>query len=228
MLSATLKKGLGDYRIGERLRALRLKKKMGLVELGKHTGLSPALLSKLERGRLFPTLPTLLRIALVFSVGLEFFFAGARDKPLVAIVRRKERVQLPERPGPGAVMYRFESLDFAPPSGGSIPISRNSCPPPRRSSARMRIPAWNSFLSCMDPSACTSERMNTSWMPAIPCTSTAACPTHIAGRPAAPVPPVVRLGRPRERRPSAGASVAICARVWLWPDDAQAPHRRDE
>jgi len=113
MLSATLKKGLGDYRIGERLRALRLKKKMGLVELGKHTGLSPALLSKLERGRLFPTLPTLLRIALVFSVGLEFFFAGARDKPLVAIVRRKERIQLPDRPGPGSVMYRFESLDFA-------------------------------------------------------------------------------------------------------------------
>ena len=112
MLSATLKKGLGDYRIGERLRALRLKKKMGLVELGRHTGLSPALLSKLERGRLFPTLPTLLRIALVFSVGLEFFFAGARDKPLVAVVRKKERVQLPERPGPGPVMYRFESLDF--------------------------------------------------------------------------------------------------------------------
>ena len=113
MLSATLQKGLSDYGIGERLRALRLKKKMGLVELGKHTGLSPAMLSKIERGRLFPTLPTLLRIALVFSVGLEFFFSGARDKPLVAIVRRTERVQLPDRPGSGTVMYRFESLDFA-------------------------------------------------------------------------------------------------------------------
>ena len=113
MLSATLQKGLSDYRIGERLRALRLKKKMGLVELGKHTGLSPALLSKLERGRLFPTLPTLLRIALVFSVGLEFFFAGARDAPPVAIVRKRDRVQLPDRPGAGPTMYRFESLDFA-------------------------------------------------------------------------------------------------------------------
>ena len=101
MLSATLQKGLSDYRIGERLRALRLKKKMGLVELGRHTGLSPALLSKIERGRLFPTLPTLLRIALVFSVGLEFFFAGSREKPLVAIVRRQDRVQLPDRPGAG-------------------------------------------------------------------------------------------------------------------------------
>jgi transcriptional regulator with XRE-family HTH domain len=47
---------------------------MGLVELGKHTGLSAAMLSKLERGKLFPTLPTLLRIALVFGVGLEYFF----------------------------------------------------------------------------------------------------------------------------------------------------------
>src|SRR4051812_41120975 len=113
MLSATLQSGLGDYDIGGKIRTLRLKKKMGLVELGKHTGLSPALLSKLERGRLFPTLPTLLRIALVFSVGLEFFFSGAREQPLLAIVRRKDRVRLPDRPGAGTVMYQFESLDFA-------------------------------------------------------------------------------------------------------------------
>ena len=43
---------------------------MGLAQLGKHTGLSPGLLSKIERGQLFPTLPTLLRIALVFGEGL--------------------------------------------------------------------------------------------------------------------------------------------------------------
>src|SRR6186713_3219512 len=78
MLSATLEAGLSDYAIGGKIRALRLKKKMGLVELGQHSGMSPALLSKLERGRLYPTLPTLLRIALVFSVGLDYFFAGAR------------------------------------------------------------------------------------------------------------------------------------------------------
>src|SRR5688500_9437684 len=112
MLSATLQQGLSEYGIGAKIRALRLKKKMGLVELGKHTGLSPALLSKIERGRLFPTLPTLLRIALVFSVGLEFFFAGARDKPLKAIARKEERVILPERPGSREGGYRFASLDY--------------------------------------------------------------------------------------------------------------------
>jgi transcriptional regulator with XRE-family HTH domain len=112
MLSKTLQDGLKDYAIGEKLRALRLRKKMGLVELGRHTGLSPALLSKIERGRLFPTLPTLLRTALVFGVGLEFFFAGAREKPLAAVVRKAQRVQLPDRPGARDVAYRFESLDF--------------------------------------------------------------------------------------------------------------------
>ena len=57
MLSQTLEEGLRAYGIGDKLRGLRLSKKMGLVELGRHTGLSAALLSKIERGRLFPTLP---------------------------------------------------------------------------------------------------------------------------------------------------------------------------
>ena len=112
MLSATLESGLAAYEIGETVRKLRLKKKMGLVELGRHTGLSPALLSKIERGRLFPTLPTLLRIALVFGVGLEFFFSGAREKPFVAIVRKDQRVRLPEREGARDSAFFFESLDY--------------------------------------------------------------------------------------------------------------------
>src|SRR3982751_735805 len=109
MLSETLQEGLEEYAIGEKIRTLRLKKKMGLVELGKHTGLSPAMLSKIKRGRLFPTLPTLLRVALVFSVGLDFFFAGAREKPLIAVVRKEQRITLPDRAGARDVAYRFQS-----------------------------------------------------------------------------------------------------------------------
>jgi transcriptional regulator with XRE-family HTH domain len=94
------------------VRALRLKKKMGLVELGRHTGLSPAMLSKIERGRLYPTLPTLLRIALVFGVGLDYFFAGAREKPVLGVARRRERIRLPEKAGGRDTQYEFESLDY--------------------------------------------------------------------------------------------------------------------
>ena len=56
-VSEVISSGLKPYSIGDKIRALRLRKKMGLVELGKHTGLSAALLSKLERGKLYPTLP---------------------------------------------------------------------------------------------------------------------------------------------------------------------------
>jgi transcriptional regulator with XRE-family HTH domain len=112
MISASLDRGLRTYALGDKLRALRLRKKMGLVELGKHTGLSPALLSKIERGRLFPTLPTLLRIALVFSVGLDYFFAGAREKPVAVVSRKGDRVRLPDRAGARDAAYRFESLDY--------------------------------------------------------------------------------------------------------------------
>jgi transcriptional regulator with XRE-family HTH domain len=108
----TIQQGLGRYSIGEKLRALRLRKSMGLVELSKHTGLSAALLSKLERGKLFPTLPTLLRIAMVYSVGLEYFFTDERKRRVVSVVRREDRVRFPERPGTQEVPYFFESLDY--------------------------------------------------------------------------------------------------------------------
>jgi transcriptional regulator with XRE-family HTH domain len=112
MLSTTLEEGLKAYAIGPKIRAIRLKRKMGLVELGRHTGLSPALLSKIERGQMFPTLPTLLRISLVFSVGLDHFFASAREKRIVGVARHKDRLRFPETPGSRDVAYEFESLDF--------------------------------------------------------------------------------------------------------------------
>lgn len=112
MLTETLTTGLEKYRIGPKVRSLRLNKRLGLAELGQHTGLSAALLSKIERGQLFPTLPTLLRIALVFGVGLEHFFVETRQKPAMAITRRGERLRLPERPGVADPAYYFESLNF--------------------------------------------------------------------------------------------------------------------
>jgi transcriptional regulator with XRE-family HTH domain len=113
MLSDTLSAGLRRYEIGSKIRALRAEKKLGLAQLGEHTSLSPALLSKIERGNLFPTLPTLLRIAMVFGVGLEHFFGETEDRPLVAVTRKKDRLRLPNRPPEESASYFFESLNFA-------------------------------------------------------------------------------------------------------------------
>jgi len=112
MLSETLTTALEGYAIGPEIRRLRLRKKLGLVQLGKHTGLSPALLSKIERGHLFPTLPTLLRIALVFSVGLDHFFKEDSDRPVHAVVRKADRIRLPNKAGRISPTYYFESLDY--------------------------------------------------------------------------------------------------------------------
>jgi transcriptional regulator with XRE-family HTH domain len=112
MTSETLGQGLELYRIGPKIRSLRLRKGLGLVQLGQHSGLSAGLLSKLERGQLIPTLPTLLRIAMVFGVGLEHFFSEGEDRPRYAVTRKAERLQLPNVPNVDKAVYRFESLDF--------------------------------------------------------------------------------------------------------------------
>lgn len=112
MLSDTLNQELKRYRIGPRVRALRLRKKLGLVQLGEHTGLSPAMLSKIERGQVYPTLPTLLRVAMVFGVGLEHFFIEEGEGPLMEVVRKDQRLRLPDRPENEAPAYFFESLDY--------------------------------------------------------------------------------------------------------------------
>lgn len=109
-LNDTITTGLDSYAVGPKIRELRVAKKLGLVELGRHTGLSAALLSKIERGKMYPTLPTLLRIALVFGVGLDYFFS--QDRRALTVVRRQDRTRFPEHPNAKHVAYEFESLDF--------------------------------------------------------------------------------------------------------------------
>jgi transcriptional regulator with XRE-family HTH domain len=82
---------------------------MGLIELSKRTGLSPALLSKLGHGKLYPTRPTLSRISLVLSVGLDFF-TDEKGKHAFAAARRKDRLKFPGAPGMEAAAFEFESL----------------------------------------------------------------------------------------------------------------------
>jgi transcriptional regulator with XRE-family HTH domain len=62
------------YAIGPKLRALRTQKRLTLARLAAETGLSTALLSKLETNRMIPTLPTLATISRVYGVGMSHFF----------------------------------------------------------------------------------------------------------------------------------------------------------
>jgi Predicted transcriptional regulators len=66
---------LEPYSIGLKLRSLRTKKHLTLSRLAAETGLSTALLSKLETDRMIPTLPTLATITRVYGVGMSYFFS---------------------------------------------------------------------------------------------------------------------------------------------------------
>jgi transcriptional regulator with XRE-family HTH domain len=70
-----------------KLRALRTQKRLTLSRLATETGLSTALLSKLETDRMIPTLPTLSTICRVYGVGMSHFFAEP-DSHVISITRK--------------------------------------------------------------------------------------------------------------------------------------------
>ncbi len=117
---------IAEKRIGERIKHLRLKKSMGLVELGRHTGLSASFLSQLETGRVVPTLRNLARIAMVFSKDLSYFF-DPEPQTLFRVHRRDERVRLPQT-GADDPAYFFESLGYLVPDRQLDPTTRSFCP----------------------------------------------------------------------------------------------------
>jgi transcriptional regulator with XRE-family HTH domain len=78
---------LEPYCIGLKLRALRNQKRLTLAQLATETGLSTALLSKLETDRMIPTLPTLATIGRVYGVGMSHFFSEP-GRHTVSITRK--------------------------------------------------------------------------------------------------------------------------------------------
>lgn len=114
----TIRRVLSSYDLGRKIRQLRLRKKIALVDLGKHTGLSASMLSQLENGKLVPTLPTLARIAMVFDVGLEHFFVDRRKQRVFSRIPAEDRIRFPERPAMAEPAYFFECLAFAAPEKG--------------------------------------------------------------------------------------------------------------
>lgn len=135
---------IAEKHIGERIKKLRLKKSMGLVELGRHTGLSASFLSQLETGRVVPTLRNLARIAMVFDKDLSYFFEP-EPHALFRIHRKQERVRLPqsgvETPG-----YYFESLGYMVPDRQIDPYFAEFLPAKKTTPARPHVHPGYEFL----------------------------------------------------------------------------------
>ncbi len=63
------------HRIGPKIRTYRKEKGLRLVDLSKAAGVSSAMLSKIENGRIIPTIPTLFQLIGVLGVEPQDFFA---------------------------------------------------------------------------------------------------------------------------------------------------------
>jgi transcriptional regulator with XRE-family HTH domain len=139
---------IAEKRIGERIKRLRLKKSMGLVELGRHTGLSASFLSQLETGRVVPTLRNLARIAMVFSKDLSYFFE-TEPHTLFRIHRRRERVRLPQT-GVDDPTYYFESLGYMVPDRQLDPYYAEFVPLKKNTDVRPHVHPGYEFLYVLD------------------------------------------------------------------------------
>ena len=109
---------LASSHLGQRIKRLRLKRSMGLMELGKLTGLSASFLSQLETGRVVPTLRNLARLALVFNKDLSYFFESEGEK-VFRVQRKKDRVRLSM--GSTRPSHIAESFSILVPEGGLRP-----------------------------------------------------------------------------------------------------------
>ena len=121
---------LEPYCIGTKLRLLRTQKRLTLSRLAAETGLSTALLSKLETDRMVPTLPTLATISRVYGVGMNYFFSEparhtlsiTRKAHLMGNARSAEAVKVSALNSPaGEPQLLAQMVEF--PAGGAISAS---------------------------------------------------------------------------------------------------------
>lgn len=139
---------IAEKHIGERIKRLRLKKSMGLVELGKHTGLSASFLSQLETGRVVPTLRNLARIAMVFSKDLSYFFES-EPHTVFRVHKKSERVRLPQT-GVDDPTYYFESLGYMVPDRHLDPYFAEFVPLKKNTEVRPHVHPGYEFLYMLE------------------------------------------------------------------------------
>jgi transcriptional regulator with XRE-family HTH domain len=94
-----------EMAIGTEVRALRRQMSMTLQDLGRLTGLSSAMLSKLENGQASPSLATLKSVARAFEVPINTFFRTVEERRDASYVPAGEGVQMSRRVGDGGHDY---------------------------------------------------------------------------------------------------------------------------
>lgn len=84
------------FRFGEKLRAVRERKGYTLKVVAQRAGVSESLVSQIERNKVSPAIDTLLVLADVLDISLEFLFEEYRRERPVQIIHSQERRTMEE------------------------------------------------------------------------------------------------------------------------------------
>ena len=146
---------IDDRFIGERIRRLRLKRSMGLVELGNRTGLSASFLSQLETGRVIPTIRNLAKLALVFQKDLSYFFRQEKSVTFRSLPK-SDRVRLTRNSKDGS-RFISESLSALIPDRHIIPCLAEFLPGDQPCEFTPKIFPGMEFVYVLEGSLCLTS-----------------------------------------------------------------------
>ncbi len=146
---------IDDKFIGERIRRLRLKRSMGLVELGTRTGLSASFLSQLETGRVIPTIRNLAKLALVFQKDLSYFFRQEKSVTFRSL-RKNDRVRLTRNSKDGS-RFVSESLSALIPDRRMVPCLAEFLPGDQPCDFTPKIFPGMEFIYVLEGSLCLAS-----------------------------------------------------------------------
>lgn len=118
------------FRFGEKLRAVRERKGYTLKVVAQRAGVSESLVSQIERNKVSPAIDTLLVLADVLDISLEFLFEEYRRERPVQIIHAQERRTMEEeaavyeelsKPSDNEESHSLESyLVKIPPNGKTL------------------------------------------------------------------------------------------------------------
>ncbi len=84
------------YRFGDKLREIREKRGYTLKQVAHQAGVSESLVSQIERNRVSPSIDTLLNIAEVLELDVDYLFSDYRQKRNADLVRKDKRKSIIE------------------------------------------------------------------------------------------------------------------------------------
>lgn len=105
------KKIIDEINLGQKLKEIRLKLNMTLQELALSSGLSVALLSKVENNIITPPIPTLWKIAKTLNINIGHFFRENNEEAKDYVITKHNKRKVVYREG-SKHGYIYESLAY--------------------------------------------------------------------------------------------------------------------